>query len=206
MNFVNKNQKTKRGNKYNSRPTKLANGISIKKNAKLIGTSQQVLVESANNGHCSGLTAANRKVYFTAPYGSLRLSKTASPILFIAGGSGMAPIWSMLCDMKQQGKHRTSIYFFGALTRRDLFLVNELNALQKELPWFAFVPALSNEPAGSDWTGERGLITEVLARRCMDCSGYEAYLCGSPGMIESCRKVLLKCGVAEENIFYDKFT
>ena len=170
----------------------------------------EFMVRKVSNGVCTAWIferlREGDKVYFTAPYGSLRLSKTASPILFIAGGSGMAPIWSMLCDMKQQGKHRTSIYFFGALTRRDLFLVNELNALQKELPWFAFVPALSNEPAGSDWTGERGLITEVLARRCMDCSGYEAYLCGSPGMIESCRKVLLKCGVAEENIFYDKFT
>lgn len=146
------------------------------------------------------------KVYFTAPYGSMRLSQTAAPILFIAGGSGMAPIWSMLCDMKKRGTQRRAIYFFGALTRRDLFLVNELDALQKELPWFTFVPALSNEPPGSQWTGERGLITEVVARRCMDCSGHEAYLCGSPGMIDACRKVLLKCGVAEENIFYDTFT
>jgi Na+-transporting NADH:ubiquinone oxidoreductase subunit F len=145
------------------------------------------------------------KVYFTAPYGNFRLSGSSSPILFIAGGSGMGPIWSMLNDMKGKGIRRDASYFFGALTKRDLFLENELMALQKELPGFSFVPALSNEQEGSDWKGHRGLITDVVARHCLDCSNQEAYLCGSPGMIEACRKVLIQGGMREENIFYDRF-
>jgi Na+-transporting NADH:ubiquinone oxidoreductase subunit F len=145
------------------------------------------------------------KVYFTAPYGRFRLSGSTLPILFIAGGSGMGPIWSMLNDMKEKGIRRRATYFFGALTQRDLFLTDELTALQKELPGFSFVPALSNEPEGGDWKGQRGLITDVVARHYHNCAGHEAYLCGSPGMIEASRKVLVKCGTPEENIFYDKF-
>jgi Na+-transporting NADH:ubiquinone oxidoreductase, subunit NqrF len=144
-------------------------------------------------------------VYFSAPYGDFKLSNASAHVLFIAGGSGMGPIWSMLNDMKEKGTSRKAWYFFGALTRRDLFLTDELIGLQKELPGFTFVPALSNEPAGSDWKGERGLITDVVSRYFPDCSEFEAYVCGSPGMIDACLKVLVKNGMAENKIFYDKF-
>ena len=49
------------------------------------------------------------------------------------------------------------------------------------------------------------LITEVVDRHVTDGSNVEAYLCGSPGMIDACIRVLLSKGVAEENIYYDKF-
>jgi Na+-transporting NADH:ubiquinone oxidoreductase subunit F len=84
-------------------------------------------------------------------------------------------------------------------------LTEELFALQKELPAFTFVPALSNEPLESDWKGDRGLITDVVSRYFPDCSEFEAYLCGSPGMIDACVKVLVKGKMKPDRIFYDKF-
>ena len=169
----------------------------------------EVMARRVPNGICTawifdGLKQGD-KVYFTAPYGNFRLSGTKSPALFIAGGSGMGPMWSLLHTMKETGVERRVSFFFGAQSRRDLFLVDELYAMEKELPGFSFVPALSNEQPGGDWKGQRGLITEVVARHCLDCSGHEAYLCGSPGMIEACKKVLLSRNMREENIFYDKF-
>ena len=144
-------------------------------------------------------------VDLSGPYGSFRLSKTTLPILFIGGGSGMAPFWSMLNTMREKKINRRVQFFFGAVTQRDLFLIDEISALQKELVSFAFVPALSGEPADSDWHGERGLITEVVARTVPDTSGHEAYLCGSPGMIDACCAMLTKGGLLPERIFYDKF-
>ncbi|MDN3513802.1 MAG: 2Fe-2S iron-sulfur cluster binding domain-containing protein [Candidatus Brocadia sp.] len=146
-----------------------------------------------------------QEVVLSGPYGKFHLSDTDAEIIFIAGGSGMAPIWGMLRDMKEKGKMRKATYFFGALTQKDLFFVDELAKLQEEVPSFKFVPALSNEPAGSDWKGERGLITDVVARYMPDCSKNEGYLCGSPGMINACIKVLTKAGMTEDHIFYDKF-
>ncbi len=70
---------------------------------------------------------------------------------------------------------------------------------------FNFVPALSKEPEGAGWEGERGLITDVVTRHIPDLTGFEAYLCGSPGMIDACVKMLTESGVAEEKIFFDKF-
>ncbi|HPQ54587.1 MAG TPA: 2Fe-2S iron-sulfur cluster binding domain-containing protein [Spirochaetota bacterium] len=144
-------------------------------------------------------------VNFSGPYGDFRLSDTDSPVVFIAGGSGIAPIWSMLRDMKEKGIARTAYYFFGALSQRDLFFLDELRSLEEELGWFTFIPALSHEPDNSGWEGERGLITDVVRRCLPDLNGFEAYLCGSPGMIDACIKVLTESGIPEENIFYDKF-
>ena len=145
-------------------------------------------------------------ISFTGPYGEFRASENLNaPMLLIAGGSGMAPLWSILQDMREKKVMRPVCYFFGALTQRDLFLTGQLTEFEKELPDFKFIPALSNEPPGSTWQGERGLITDVVARHIPDCRNGEAYLCGSPGMINACIKVLTNRGMPEKNIFFDKF-
>jgi Na+-transporting NADH:ubiquinone oxidoreductase subunit F len=170
----------------------------------------ELMVRKVNNGICTGwifdVLKEGDKVYFTAPYGAFRLSDSNAPAIFIAGGSGMGPLWSMLQDIRKKGIRRPIHYFFGALTQRDLFLTEELFAMQRDLPDFTYIPALSSEPETSDWKGERGLITDVVDRVMKDGSRYEAYLCGSPGMIEACIKVLTKSGMPEKSIFYDKFT
>lgn len=145
-------------------------------------------------------------VHFSGPYGEFRLSDTDAPIICIAGGSGMAPIWSIIRDMKDRKIERETTYFFGARSQADLFYLEELRQLEKVLPWFTFIPALSAEPENSDWKGERGLITDVVSRHFPDCSRHEAYLCGSPGMIDACVAVLTKAGMPEDKILYDKFT
>lgn len=145
------------------------------------------------------------EVQFIGPYGSMRLPDSAAPVLFVAGGSGMAPLWSMVQDMHERKTFRRIWYFFGALTRGDLFLLEELREMELDMPGFTFIPALSSEPAGSDWNGERGLITEVLTRRFPAAEGIEAYLCGSPGLIRACMKVLAEKGLPADRIFFDKF-
>jgi Na+-transporting NADH:ubiquinone oxidoreductase subunit F len=169
----------------------------------------ELMIRKVPNGICTGwifdVLKEGDKIYFTAPYGDFRLSDSSAPAIFIAGGSGMGPFWSMLQDIREKGIRRPIHYFFGALTQRDLFLVKELIEMKKDLPGFTFIPALSNEPENSGWKGERGLITDVVGRFMPECSQCEAYLCGSPGMIGACIKVLAKGGMPEEKIYYDKF-
>jgi Na+-transporting NADH:ubiquinone oxidoreductase subunit F len=145
------------------------------------------------------------EVTINGPYGEFYLRDTNADIVFIAGGSGMAPIKSMLLDMAEKGIDRKATYFFGARTTQDLFLLDEMRELEKRLPRFKFVPALSAPSEKDDWTGESGLITEVLDRHLKDGNNLEAYLCGSPGMIDASVGVLTKKGLPEELIFYDKF-
>ena len=144
-------------------------------------------------------------VTINGPYGEFYLRDSDRDIIFVAGGSGMAPIKSILLDMAEKGIRRKATYFFGARSARDLFLVEEMRALEKQLPDFQFVPALSAPAPEDRWEGETGLITEVLDRRFQHLDHHEAYLCGSPGMIDASVKVLRSKGLPEELIFYDKF-
>ncbi len=144
-------------------------------------------------------------VTINGPYGEFRLSDTGREMVCIAGGSGMAPIKSILLDMEQRGISRKITYFFGARARRDLFMVDEMRRLEKTLPNFKFVPCLGSPAPGDNWDGETGLVTEVLARHVADASQMEGYLCGSPLMIDACVKVLRAKGMSETAIFYDKF-
>jgi len=80
-----------------------------------------------------------------------------------------------------------------------------MQRLEKELPNFEFIPALSDPEEEDKWEGETGLITDVVARHMESGDNTEAYLCGSPGMIDACIKVLSDKGVPDELTYYDKF-
>jgi Na+-transporting NADH:ubiquinone oxidoreductase subunit F len=142
------------------------------------------------------------------PFGDFCLHDSTREVLFIAGGSGLAPIRSMLLTMAEKAREglpiRTATLYFSGRSRRDLFLMDELSALAGALK-VRFIPCLSNPLPDEPWDGERGGMPAVLDRRLDRMDNHEAYLCGSAGMIDACVKVLLSKGLAEELIFFDKF-
>lgn len=146
------------------------------------------------------------KVTINGPYGDFYLRDTQRDIICIAGGSGMAPIKGILEDMADNGINRKTRYFFGARSLRDLFLVDRMRELESILPDFRFIPALSQPLPEDNWQGETGIITEVLSRHLKTGDNTEAYLCGSPGMIDACVKTLTDKGIPENLIYYDKFS
>jgi propane monooxygenase reductase component len=139
------------------------------------------------------------------PYGNFYLRETGREAIFIAGGSGMAPILSLLRDMAERRDPRPVTYFYGVRARRDLFVLDELHRLEQQLPRFRFVPALSEPQRDDAWEGETGLITDVVKRVTLTGVGQEAYMCGPTAMIDAAIVVLQRLGLREEDIFYDKF-
>jgi Na+-transporting NADH:ubiquinone oxidoreductase subunit F len=174
-----------------------------------INNSVELEVRLVPNGICTTYVFEHLKegeqITINGPYGEFFLRNSERDIVFIAGGSGMAPIKSILYNMKEKGINRRATYFFGARAVRDLFLIDEMKELEKSLKDFHFIPALS-EPLDEDkWEGETGLITEVLDRHLKSGENTEAYLCGSPGMIDASIAVLTQKGIPEELIYFDKF-
>ena len=145
------------------------------------------------------------KITLNGPHGDFFLRDVDRPIIFIAGGSGMAPFKGMLSKMAADGNNRKCTFFFGAVSKRDLYHLELMSDFEKKLPNFKFVPALSAPAPEDNWTGATGLITEVVDRMAEDIDKCDAYLCGSPGMIDACIAVLTKRGLTEDRIFYDKF-
>ena len=83
-----------------------------------------------------------------------------------------------------------------------------MKEFEQRLPNFTFAPALSDPDPDDEWEGELGLITvplENYLKTLEDRSNVQAYMCGSPGMINACVNVLTQNGVTRENIFFDPF-
>jgi len=139
----------------------------------------------------------------TGPYGVFTL-RDSSPrrLVFIAGGAGMAPVLGLLRSMAEKGSTRPATFYYGARTRADLFGLDELDRLARDLPDFTFVAALSDE----EWEGEQGLVTDVVARREGDLADVDAYLCGPPPMVDAAIALLERSGTPESHIYFDKFT
>ena len=146
----------------------------------------------------------NREITVEGPFGDFHLGEKDSPLLLIAGGSGLAPIKAILEQAVNTGEQRDAVFLFGARTRADLYCIEELAGLEKA--WkgsFKFIPILSDEAADSSWTGARGLVTEVIGQYA---TGREqAYLCGPPGMIDVAIVELRKYSISAVDIHFDKF-
>lgn len=145
------------------------------------------------------------QVRVEGPLGHFWLRAADTPLLLVAGGSGLAPILAILQEAVLRQNTRPVTLLFGARTQRDLYALDEINAVAAQwLAPFRFVPVLSHEESGSDWQGERGLVTEKIPAWIE--AGAHAYLCGPPGMIDSAVSVLLDEGIAREHIHADRFT
>jgi len=150
-------------------------------------------------------------VVVTGPYGSFWLRPGDSRIVCMAGGSGMAPVKSLLESAHNTDTEREVLFLFGARTRRDLYCLDVMKQLQDK--WkakFEFVPVLSEEPDDSGWEGARGLVTDYLQQAYIDTgkvtmSDSQGYLCGPPPMVDAAVALLQNAGMAKEDIHFDKF-
>jgi Na+-transporting NADH:ubiquinone oxidoreductase subunit F len=169
----------------------------------------ELIIRLVPNGicttYCFNYLKTGDAIRLNGPYGQFKLTDTDAPIIFIAGGSGIAPIKCILHQMKNTGNKRKATFYFGANRVKDLCCLDLMSQFEKELADFRFVPAVASPDPGENWNGQTGLVTKVFRDDYKDATGCEAYLCGSPGMIDASIKVLKEMSVQEENIFYDKF-
>ncbi len=168
-----------------------------------------LIIRLVPNGICTTyvfeVLAEGDEVRLNGPYGDFYLRDTDAEIVFVAGGSGIAPIRSILYQMAHEGSTRKATFFYGCNEVRDLYLVEQMKELEEKIPNFTYVPAVARPESADEWDGETGLVTEVLDGHLEDGSSCEAYLCGAPAMIDATIEVLRRKGVPEERIFYDKF-
>lgn len=153
-----------------------------------------------------GLDGKTLKVH--GPSGNFWLRESRAPIIAIAGGSGLAPLVSILEYALATNVGRPTVVLFGARTQADLYALDRIEAIAGA--WngsFNFIPVLSDEPGDSGWTGARGLVTEHIAAHASDLASdqTEAYLCGPPPMIDAAMPELAALGLTENHIHFDKF-
>lgn len=147
------------------------------------------------------------RLTLTGPYGRFFVRRSASlPSLFMAGGSGLSSPRSMILDLLEEGSALPITLVYGARNQAELYYHDDFLALAAQHPGFTYVPALSDEPADSDWQGFRGYVHEAAkAHFDNDFRGRKAYLCGPPIMIEACISTLMQGRLFERDIYTEKF-
>jgi propane monooxygenase reductase subunit len=181
--------------------------------AGLPGTGQlEFLIRAYDGGaFASVLTAGlatGTELGFTGPYGSFQLADTERDVLMVAGGSGMAPVLSLLRELAGQASTRKVRFFYGARTAADLFHRELIQELGSQLADFEYTEVIS-EPGDNGWTGASGYVHEAAAAALADgdVTDPEVYACGPPPMVDALVDVLTRAHrVDQSDIRYDKFT
>lgn len=147
------------------------------------------------------------RLQLTGPYGRFFVRKSQDmSSLFLAGGSGLSSPKSMILDLLHDGSPHPITLVCGARNRSELYYHDLFEDLAKRHSNFRYVPALSDEPADSDWTGFRGFVHEAAkAHFDGDFRGNKAYLCGPPMMIDACITTLMQGRLFERDIYMEKF-
>lgn len=137
--------------------------------------------------------------------GQFYLRDGDGPLLFVAGGSGLAPVLSILEEASARGVDRPVVLLFGARQRRDLYALERIHQVADRWPGsFTFVPVLSDAPDGDSWDGARGMVTDLIP--AVADARTQAYLCGPPAMVDAGVDRLTELGVGPRSIFFDRFT
>jgi Na+-transporting NADH:ubiquinone oxidoreductase subunit F len=145
------------------------------------------------------------ELIISGPFGDFYLRDSDRDILFIATGSGLAPIKSMVHQMGREQIQRKATFFFGDKTPKDLYYYDEFKDFERTIPHFSFVPTLSRTLQGDQWQGEKGRVTDLIEKNIPDNANIDVYICGLPAMVQSCIDLLIKKGIPEDRIFFDKF-
>ncbi|MFZ5674881.1 MAG: NADH:ubiquinone reductase (Na(+)-transporting) subunit F [Pseudomonadota bacterium] len=124
------------------------------------------------------------------------------PMIAVAGGSGLAPIKSIVETALAAGKTAPITIYFGARAARDLYLVEHFRDLAARHAHVAYHAALSEEPA-SAWRS--GFVSEAIAADHAILAGAKAYVAGPPAMVDAVQAVLSAQGVAPDDIHADSF-
>lgn len=142
---------------------------------------------------------------FRGPSGSFTLGSGARDLLFVATGTGIAPIRSMLWSLVDAPPARNITLFWGLRSERDLYLQDELAQLHTALPRFSFVTTLSR-PA-TEWTGATGRVDALVEGRIASVSGLDVFLCGNSAMIGDVTALLRRkglCPIHTERYYDDR--
>jgi CDP-4-dehydro-6-deoxyglucose reductase, E3 len=132
-----------------------------------------------------------------------RERQDAAPMLLIGGGTGIAPLLSILRHLVEQGVERDMKLYWGVRGERDLYAQATLEDLAKRAKQLRYLPVLS-EPS-PDWQGARGFVHEAVLRDIGDLKDYDVYAAGPPAMIDAVRREFARHGVAANRLFFDSF-
>ncbi|WDZ80013.1 benzoate 1,2-dioxygenase electron transfer component BenC (plasmid) [Ensifer adhaerens] len=146
---------------------------------------------------------AGTKLELTGPLGSFYLREVQRPLLFLAGGTGLAPFLSMLEQLARTNRDQKVHLIYGVTRDLDLVLVDHIEAYAKRLPNFTFSTVVADAASSHP---RKGWVTQHMPQELLNGGDVDVYLCGPPPMVDAVRKHFDDTGVKPNSFHYEKFT
>lgn len=156
------------------------------------------------SGHIHRNLKLGDAVRIEGPFGSswLRHGHTG-PILAIAGGSGLAPIQSIVETALSMGMAQPIHLYFGVRTTRDLYQLRRFHELTDRYDNLHFIPVLSAETGTTPF--RTGYVGDAVADDIKDLDGWKTYTAGPPMMIDTVMEATMTAGLRQEDLHADVF-
>ena len=139
---------------------------------------------------------------FTGPHGSFFLRETERPVLLLAGGTGLAPILSILRTMRATGSTRPAHLFYGVSTDDDLVETETLRDLATQVGSFTWDYCVADPDSKAP---NKGYVTKLIRDEHLHQGDVAVYLCGPPPMVEGVRKHFADDDFEPTAFYYEKF-
>lgn len=164
------------------------------------------LIRNVPGGRMSGWLTGRARIgdamTFTGPFGSFFLRKPSRPLVMLAGGTGLAPILSMLGVLAQEGCAWPITLVYGVNQDSDLVELDRLDALAGALPGLRIVTTVADPQSAHP---AKGYVTAHLDKAALNGGDCDVYLCGPPPMVEAVRLFLRDTGITPASFHYEKF-
>jgi NAD(P)H-flavin reductase/ferredoxin len=124
------------------------------------------------------------------------------PIVLLASGTGFAPIKSIVEDAIKRKLTRSMVLYWGARRLEDLYKIDLPRKWETQLPWFRFVPVLSEAGPADGWEGRTGFVHQAAMDDIATLADHEVYACGAPAMINAARQGFVHDRELSRDAFY----
>lgn len=143
---------------------------------------------------------------FEGPLGTFFLREESDrPIILMAGGTGFAPIKSIVEHAVAARIERPMHLFWGVRAKRDLYMDALARGWAEQHAHIDYTPVLSEPEQADEWAGETGFVHDAVLRAYPDLSGHQLYMSGPPPMIEAAREAFRAAGLPRDELFFDSF-
>ena len=170
----------------------------------------QLHIRHLPQGHFSDAMLKNLQVgdvlKLELPHGDFYLREDRErPMLMVAGGTGFAPIKSIIDHIVRQKLMRTVHLYWGARTPEGIYAADVVARWAQQFPTLVVHPVLSDVSDASTWGGRTGFVHEAVAADFADLSDWDVYACGGLPMVNALREVCAQRGLPEGHFYSDAF-
>ena len=158
--------------------------------------------------HVFGAMKEKEILRVEGPFGSFFLREDSTkPMIFLASGTGFAPIKALIERMQHTGITRPTALYWGGRRPQDLYMDGWIRERLAELPNLYYVPVVSDALPEDGWAGRTGFVHQAVIDDFGDLSAYQVYACGAPIVVDSARVAYTEqCGLPADEFYADSFT